>query len=91
MIGELIERARDVQLEWQAAAKRLPTGQALPDDAPMKKRINRRDRGPLTPDHLREALRRYRKEHPGGGAGYSGLSLVGKEIAAARMGGRRLF
>jgi transcription initiation factor TFIID subunit 11 len=91
MIGELIERARDVQLEWQAAAEKLPTGQTVPDDASMADRLNRIDRGPLTPDHLREALRRYRKEHPGGGAGYSGLSLKGKEIAAARMGGRKLF
>jgi len=91
MIGELIERARDVQLEWQAAAANLPTGEVMPEDASMADRISRADRGPLTPDHLREALRRYRKEHPGGGAGYSGLSLKGKEIAAARMGGRKLF
>ena len=49
------------------------------------------DRGPLTPDHLREALRRYRKARKGGTVGFTGLSLGGREVAAPRMGGRRLF
>ena len=49
------------------------------------------DRGPLLPDHLREALRRYKKGARGGGAGFTGYSLEGKTGTAARMGGRRLF
>jgi transcription initiation factor TFIID subunit 11 len=49
------------------------------------------DRGPLLPDHLREALRRYKKARKGGTVGFTGLSLEGREIAASRMGGRRLF
>lgn len=49
------------------------------------------DRGPLLPDHLREALRRYKKARKGGTVGFTGLSLEGREVAAARMGGRRLF
>ena len=48
-------------------------------------------RGPLTPDHLREALRRYKKDKEGGGVGFQGLSLHGRENVAVRMGGRRLF
>jgi transcription initiation factor TFIID subunit 11 len=47
------------------------------------------DRGPLLPDHLREALRRYKKSQ--NSVGFTGLSLEGREVAAARMGGRRLF
>lgn len=49
------------------------------------------DRGPLLPDHLREALRRYKKAHRGGAVGFTGYSLEGKTGTAARMGGRRLF
>lgn len=52
-----------------------------------------RDLGPLLPDHLREALRRYKRDGEGDGTGMGGLSLglglPGK--AAARGGGRRLF
>ena len=90
-IGELIERARDVQLEWMAAAEKLPTGEQLDADAPLRDRIQERDRGPLTPDHLREALRRYKKDRDGGAAGFMGLSLQGVVYAAPKMGGRRLF
>lgn len=53
--------------------------------------VDERDRGPLGPDHLREALRRYKKDREGGSAGFQGLSLQGKEIAASRVGGKRLF
>jgi transcription initiation factor TFIID subunit 11 len=49
------------------------------------------DRGPLLPDHLRESLRRYKKARRGGTVGFTGLSLEGREVAAPRMGGRRLF
>jgi len=51
------------------------------------------DRGPLLPDHLREALRRYKKRRGGGSVGFTGLSLEGRENTAAGMGGggRRLF
>ncbi len=49
------------------------------------------DRGPLLPDHLREALRRYKKSRKGGTVGFTGLSLEGREMAAPRTGGRRLF
>lgn len=91
MIGEIIEKARDVQLEWQASSQLTPDGKPIPNDTTLQERTKRDDRGPLTPDHLREALRRYKKENPGGGAGYLGLSLKGKETTAARGRGKRLF
>lgn len=53
--------------------------------------VHESDCGPLTPDHLREALRRYKKDRQGGSAGLAGLSLGGKERVASRVGGRRLF
>lgn len=53
--------------------------------------VEEMDRGPLTPDHLREAVRRYKKDREGGSAGFQGLSLQGKEGAATRVGGKRLF
>ena len=57
----------------------------------LSKSIEECDRGPLHPNHLREALRRYKKARSGGTVGFTGLSLEGKEVAAPRMGGKRLF
>jgi len=57
----------------------------------IRRHLSDHDRGPLTPDHLREALRRYKKSQYGGAVGFTGLSLEGKDVAAARVGGRRLF
>ncbi|KAB2576754.1 putative ankyrin-like protein [Lasiodiplodia theobromae] len=66
-------------------------GKPIPPDTPLSERLAERDRGPLTPDHLREALRRYKKDREGGAMGFLGLSLEGRERTAGRMGGRRLF
>lgn len=90
-IGQLIERARDVQTEWMASATHLPSGEAIPATASVSERTLERDRGPLLPDHLREALRRYKKECVGGGVGFQGLSMHGKEHTAVRNRGRRFF
>jgi len=92
-IGELIEKARDIQLEWQACENELPTREAIDPNAPIKDRTKEENRGPLTPDHIREALRRYKKDREGGSAGFLGLSLQanGRENVAARAGGRKLF
>ncbi|CZT21644.1 uncharacterized protein RCC_07509 [Ramularia collo-cygni] len=57
----------------------------------LAKYIEDSDRGPLQPDDLREALRRYKRSRAGGSVGYTGISLEGRESVAARMGGRRLF
>lgn len=70
-------------------------GQAAPAvlEASMgvRRQIEEVDRGPLLPDHLREALRRYKKAQYGGTVGFTGLSLEGKDNAAARMGGKKMF
>ena len=58
---------------------------------PSKLNVDERDRGPLTPDHLREALRRYKKDREGGSAGFQGLSMLGREPTASRAGGKRLL
>lgn len=47
--------------------------------------------GPLMPDHLREALRRYKRSQEAAGTGFMGLSLEGRETTAVRNGGKRLF
>lgn len=54
-------------------------------------------RGQLLPSHLREALRRYKRDSEGGGVGFSGLSLGNLGVKGAftwnsgSVGGRRLF
>lgn len=49
--------------------------------------------GPLMPDHLREALRRYKRDGEGGGTGLAGMSVgLGVQgVASARLQGKRLF
>lgn len=108
-IGDIIETARRVQGEWIAAGEKqtdLPTPPASVDaspnvnaetEAPRKgKEAESEDgRGPLRPEHLREALRRYRKSQEGGGVG---MQLIwhqqqqnGVERFPTRTGGRRIF
>lgn len=53
-------------------------------------------RGPLLPQHIREALRRYKHDNEGGGVGFSGLSMgslgvKGSYVWGQGGGGRRLF
>lgn len=93
-VGELVGRALQVQEEWVAAAEKLATEEANPTfgrEAEGEAKVAERDRGPLVPDHLREALRRYKRDREGGTVGFTGLSLEGRERAAVRGGGRRLF
>lgn len=144
-IGNLIERARDVQEQYAAAALPLPPDEDAPSSRPngpsasinasyqhdptsptdidtnpfaqlkeyaspespleppqpdestknrKKKKKNQENLGPLLPDHLREALRRYKKAGEGGGVGMGAQSLVGMGVpgvGSARVGGRRLF
>ncbi len=133
-VGEIVERAREVQEEWakayeetrkaekQRRQKELETLEekhqqqsngslSLTD---MQSRLLTRDierlkrevneyipnphRGGLLPDHLREAVRRYKADGEGGGVGFQGMShgLLGVSGPAAwRVGdgssGKRLF
>ncbi|PLB51879.1 histone-fold-containing protein [Aspergillus steynii IBT 23096] len=54
-------------------------------------------RGQLLPTHLREALRRYKRDGEGGGVGFSGLSMGNLGVrgsvtwSAGSVGGRRIF
>lgn len=54
-------------------------------------------RSQLLPQHIREALRRYRRDGEGGGVGFSGLSLGSQGLRGSFVwsgraaGGRRLF
>lgn len=113
-VGELLDIALDVQLEWTAASKeqpdRVPDTKAAPvadvtvtdiDSVVHEKGLEGRDalkerlkvpkRGPLLPDHLREALRRYKRDAVGGAAGFMGFSGEGRENVAGRTGGKKLF
>lgn len=103
-IGELVELARDVQTEWIAASlanvarhnkkATRSDGTVTTDDETMVQPrliVDERDKGPLTPSHLREALRRYKKDREGGSAGFTGLSMQGRGTVASRAGGKRLF
>ena len=58
------------------------------EDEPKEKHL-----GPLLPEHLREALRRYRRDGEANGSGLTGFS-VGLGVpgtGSARLQGRRLF
>jgi transcription initiation factor TFIID subunit 11 len=57
----------------------------------LKERIKNQYLGPLLPDHLREAVRRYRIDAEGGGTGYKQVQANGFEGFQAGGNGRRLF
>ncbi|KKK13635.1 transcription initiation factor TFIID subunit beta, partial [Aspergillus ochraceoroseus] len=139
--GEIIEKARTVQMEWadahdQAAAvaalakdaardigpsqgsqgdnnqnlgvgvmmSRIWTGPSdeqvptmMPSSRAEVKLPPNPHRGQLLPAHLREALRRYKRDGEGGGVGFSGLSMGNLGVRgsvtwnAGSVGGRRIF
>ncbi|KAH8805745.1 hTAFII28-like protein conserved region-domain-containing protein [Xylogone sp. PMI_703] len=83
--GEMIEGARKVQSEWISLEE--------PEEGKPKEDETRR--GPLLPDHLREAIRRYKMGREGCLAGQLGLwqhqSSNGVERFAVKVMGKRLF
>ncbi|KAF5021328.1 hypothetical protein F66182_6628 [Fusarium sp. NRRL 66182] len=75
--GEIIEAARNVQGEWITAGEKqseLPTPPPSTNDDPdaAQEEIDLK-RGPLRPDHLREAWRRYRLSGESRGVGVQQL------------------
>lgn len=99
-LAELIDTALDVQQEWLASAYTrpervtdgiVPETEDVGDDETLKQRISKEFRGPLTPDMLREALRRYKRDAVGGATGFMGFSGEGRENVAGRTGGKKLF
>lgn len=72
----IIEGARKVQTEWLEAAEANgidpQTGKPINPNDPVMPGDEKR-RGPLMPDHLREAYRRHVLEAGGGLAGQLGL------------------
>ncbi|KID86941.1 transcription initiation factor TFIID subunit 11 [Metarhizium guizhouense ARSEF 977] len=79
--GEIIEAARNVQGEWISAGEKqtdLPTPPPSTDDADNDKEAEEAEqpevkRGPMRPDHLREAWRRYKLTGESRGVGVQQL------------------
>lgn len=81
---------------------RRPAQSAISSPIPPRQRREFRlppnpHRGQLLPSHLREAVRRIKRDGEGGGVGYSGLSMENLGVSGAftwnsgSVGGRRLF
>lgn len=102
--GDLIEGARKVQAQWAGTDEEMKKAikeklEKLPNLKDIPESIMNEERhlplGPIEPDHLREAHRRYKNSNVGGGAGQLNLwqqqSSSGVERFASRCKGKRLF
>lgn len=121
--GEIVEKARTVQLQWAEAHDQAACAEFEAENGPIQAEQNNGDnnnttvkqepgsqsqqrefrpppnphRGQLLPAHLREALRRYKRDGEGGGVGFSGLSMGNLGVRgsvtwnAGGIGGRRIF
>lgn len=101
-IGELIEKAISVQGEWMNATGEKQSEVEFPPqntDPTVRGDINRLSekdkRGPLRPEHLREAWRQYKMSGESGWVGTQGLwheqQSDGVERFPVRTGGKRIF
>lgn len=92
--GEIIELARRVQLQWLEVSDESQTGLPSPPFSETETRKEPR-RGPLTAEHLREALRRYKLERKAGNVGLLSLPKQQSSSGVERFGlkalGRRLL
>lgn len=97
--GEIIEAARNVQGEWIAAGEKqtdLPTPPPSTNDAGHEDDAEEPEvkRGPMRPDHLREAWRRYRVSGESRGVGVQQLWHAQQGSGVERFStrtGKRLF
>ena len=103
--GDMVEGARNVQAQWnnsdealKAQIKRkMDTLPTPPTDFPAEimNEVKRLPAGPLEPEHLREAHRRYKAGLEGGMAGQMSLWHTQHQSGVERFGsktkGRRLF
>lgn len=92
------ERNRPTKMDIEGAGWHVsqvdasePIWKEIDKDASLQERIKESNKGAITPAHLREALRRYKRDRDGGGAGLAGMSLEGVERTMGRTGGKRLF
>lgn len=106
-VGEIVESARTVQGEWIAAGEKqseMPTPPPSQHDEPPADDDQIRDpkpkpkpearRGPLRPDHIREAWRRYKVSGESRGVGIQQLWHAQQGSGVDRFStktGRRLF
>lgn len=101
-VGDIIEKAVEVQYEWMHATGEKQSDEPFPPQATDKdvkgdvNRLSEQDkRGPLRPDHLREAWRRYKATAEGGFVGTQSLwheqQNDGADRFPVRTGGRRFF
>ncbi|KAK2623795.1 hypothetical protein QTJ16_006976 [Diplocarpon rosae] len=96
--GEIIEGARKVQSQWIKSTEDYQI-KVPPEDhkikLPLPLPANEKRRGPLLPDHLREAYRRHMLEADGGLVGQLGLWQLqqhsGVERFGVKVGGKRLL
>ena len=97
--GILVEMARQVQAEWIAAGEEqadVPHPQFRSSDTQMMILADTTPpdfRGPLRPDHLREAWRRYKVSGEGGGVGSHTFWHAQQGSGSSRFSrtGKRLF
>lgn len=94
--GEVVGGAVKVQMEWIKNGADRQNSFKL-EEPPVDKDEPRKEvrRAPLTPDHLREALRRYRARREGGLAGHLNLyhaqASSGVERFGVKFEGKRLL
>ncbi len=97
MQGEWIEKLDEKQTDFPSPPASGDAAHNANGDADSRaKDLEAKDRrGPLRPEHLREAVRRYRKGVEGGGVGmqwvYHQQQQGGVERFPTRTGGRRIF
>ena len=103
--GEIIEQARSVQAEWINAGEQQSEMPTPPPPPPAPKKEGEAEtaeeeqqvkdrRGPLRPDHLREAWKRYRFSGESRGVGMQQLWHAQQSSGVERFSsrtGKRIF